>query len=173
MPQWNQLTLKQKIGLISIILALVVVLSFTIWFMLTHPVFTRGVRDLSLILLAIGAIVLDIVIIVLLYQTYKLLAFLLNELIPVMKDLRDTTGTVRGTANFMSDSFVNPSIEALSKIAAVRTSARTFFSGLRDVARPAPRPSANGSPPPTPFMSPSAMPGAASPLGEESNVGAQ
>lgn len=174
MPQWNQLTLKQKIGVISIIVALVVVLSFTIWFMMTHPVFTRGVRDLSLILLAIGAIVLDIVVIVLLYQTYKLLAFLLNELIPVMKDLRETTGTVRGTANFMTDSFVNPSIDTLSKVAGVRTSLRTFFSGLRDVAQPAPRPRANGSTPQsTPSAPPGAMPGASRPSGEESNVGAQ
>ena len=110
-------------------LAIVVIIVFTVVYLVTHPAVAEVTRDLLIIVLAIELLILNIAVLVMLWQTIKLLDYLVNELTPVIRDLQETVGTVRGTTTFVSENVVNPTIEATSKIAGVRRSLQVLFSG--------------------------------------------
>jgi hypothetical protein len=129
MPSLSNLTTKQKVAIGLTFFALVVIIVFTVAYLVTHPVMARVTRDLLIIVLAIELLILNIAVLVMLWQTIKLLDYLVNELTPVIKDLQETVGTVRGTTTFVSENVVNPTIEVASKAAGVRRSLQVLFSG--------------------------------------------
>ena len=129
----NELTRSQKIAVAAGVTALVALIGITIFLMIRHPVVTAAVRDISLIILALAAIVLDLILIILVWQIVKLLTYLLAELGPIVESLQETTGTVRGTATFMSDSVVNPTIEFASKVAGFRQSVNVLVGSVTDL----------------------------------------
>jgi hypothetical protein len=129
MPSLSNLTTKQKVAIGMTFFAIVVIIVFTVVYLVTHPGVARVTRDLLIIVLAIELLILNIATIVMLWQTIKLLDYLVNELAPVIKNLQETVGTVRGTTTFVSDNVVNPTIEAASKIAGVRRSLQVLFGG--------------------------------------------
>lgn len=123
----------QKIAIATGVTALVVLLGFTLFFMIRYPAVTAAVADISIIVLALTVIVLDIILIVLVWQIVKLLTYLLEELQPIVESLQETTGTVRGTATFMSDAVVNPTIEIASRAAGVRRSISILAGSVNDL----------------------------------------
>lgn len=129
----NELTRSQKIAIAAGVTALVALIGLTIFLMIRFPLVTRAVRDISVIILALMAIVLDIILIILVWQIVKLLTYLLAELGPIVESLQETTGTVRGTATFMSDSVVNPTIELASKVAGFRESVNVLVGSVTDL----------------------------------------
>ena len=129
----KELSLGQKIALVTGATALVALIGFTIWFMIRFPEVTSAVRDIFLIILAVGTLALDMILIVLVWQIVKLLTYLLEELGPVVESVQETTGTVRGTATFVSDSVVNPAIEVVSKAAGVRRSIDVLLGSVNDL----------------------------------------
>lgn len=128
MLSWSRLTRWQKIGLVLAVVAFVGLVVAAFWAMVAFNA-TAEVRDVFLILIALEVLILDIVLIVLLWQIVRLLFYLVKELAPVIENLQETTGTVRGTAAFMSESVVSPAIEAASKAAALRRSLSVLFNG--------------------------------------------
>ena len=85
-----------------------------------EPVWLQSLRDISIIILAVESIVIGIILAVLLIQVRKLVQLIQEELIPLMNSVNDTMGTVRGTANFVSDRVVSPTIKVWSYGAAAR-----------------------------------------------------
>ena len=124
------LTTKQKVLIASAVTAMIAVTIFVLWYLLTHPVFTAGVRNISLIVVAITLVVLDVAMLILLIQVIKLLQFLLIELKPVLQSLQETSNTVRGTANFVSERVADPTIEVSSKAAGVKGSIRFVVASI-------------------------------------------
>ena len=125
-----QLTQKQKtlIGMgIAIAIALLI---FILWYMITHPVFTAAVTDIWIILLALVVLVMNIFLIIMLWQIIRLIDFLLFELKPVLESLQETSSTVRGTATFVSDEVSSPIIDASAKTARVKGSLRFVVDSL-------------------------------------------
>lgn len=129
MNEFPQLTRGQKIGLVVGAIVLLVLIILTIVFLMSNPPVALAVRNLLIIVVAIQIFILDIVTIILLLQVVKLLRYLIEELVPVVNSLQETVGTVRGTTTFMSDSVVNPAIQAASKVAAIRGSLSAAFGG--------------------------------------------
>lgn len=126
-----ELTRGQKIGIAVAVTVVVILIAVTIILMLRHPEFTESVRDISLIILALTVIVIDVILVVLVWQILKLLSYLTNELGPIVQSLQETAGTVRGTTTFLSDSVVNPTIGAVSKVSGARRSLAVLF-GVAD-----------------------------------------
>jgi hypothetical protein len=125
-----QLTTRQKtlIGMgIAIAIALLI---FILWYMITHPVFTAAVTDIWIIILAIVVLVMNVFLIIMLWQIIRLIDFLLFELKPVLESLQETTSTVRGTTSFVSEEVTSPIIDASAKTARVKGSLRFVVDSL-------------------------------------------
>lgn len=131
----RQLTQKQKtlIGMgIAILIALLILV---LWYMITHPVFTAAVTDIWIIILALVVLVMNIFLIIMLWQIIRLIDFLLFELKPVLESLQETSSTVRGTASFVTDEISSPIIDASAKTARVKGSLRFIIDSLTNGAQ--------------------------------------
>lgn len=84
-------------------------------------------RDIAIVLLALESIIIGIILLVLVIQVVRLVRLLRDEILPIVKSTQETVGTVRGTANFMSDHLVQPVVKASSYAAGVRQAAATLF----------------------------------------------
>jgi len=100
-----------------------------------HPDGTKIARDLAIILLAILSIGISIMVILLLYQVTMLTLLMRDEIKPLLESINETMNTVRGTAVFMSDNIVQPTIGVASAFAGVK---RVFDSltGIRSAVKP-------------------------------------
>jgi len=145
MPQWDQLSTGQKALVILAIVAVIAIIALVIWFLISFPTVTAAIADVSIIVLAVGTFILDLILIFLIWQIIRLLMFLITELEPVLRDLQNTSTTVKGTATFVSDNVVNPAVEVAGKVAAVRASLNVLFRGPGS-SRPASRPPSGGNP---------------------------
>ncbi len=135
----TELTTKQKV-MIGVGAAFVTaVLALTLWFLLTHPVVTGAITDISIIILALVVLVMNVFLIVMMWQIIRLIDFLLFELKPVLESLQETTSTVRGTASFVSEEISSPVIDAKAKAAGVKGSLRFVVDSLRSGAERAGR----------------------------------
>ncbi len=110
------LTKKQKIGLAIGIIVGVILITLTIYFLFTHPVFTAVLRDILIIVLTFEVLVIGCLLAVLVYQIYILSYFFYTEIGPVLAATQDTVGTVKGTATFVSGQVVNPAIRASATV---------------------------------------------------------
>lgn len=96
---------------------------------------TRRVRDLAIIFLAILSVGTSLLMIILLWQVTLLTLMMRDEIKPLLESINETMNTVRGTAVFMSDNLVQPTIKAASAFAGVR---RVFESlaGIQSSVKP-------------------------------------
>jgi hypothetical protein len=130
----TELTTKQK-TMIGVGAALITaVLALTLWFLITHPVVTGAITDISIIILALVVLVMNVFLIVMMWQIIRLIDFLLFELKPVLESLQETTSTVRGTASFVSEEVSSPVIDAKAKAAGLKGSLRFVVDSLRSSA---------------------------------------
>jgi hypothetical protein len=88
------------------------------------------VRDIAIVFLALESIIIGIILIVLVLQVIRLVKLLRDEILPIVKSTQETVGTVRGTANFMSDHLVQPVVKVSSYAAGARQAVNTLL-GLR------------------------------------------
>lgn len=66
------------------------------------------IRDLAIILLAMQALVVNILLGVLIWQIWRMTKMLQTEVKPIIEDTQETVSTVRGTAGFVSSNIVDP-----------------------------------------------------------------
>jgi hypothetical protein len=85
-----------------------------------EPQFTAKLRDIAIIALAGMLFVIALAMVVLIYQLAMLTVLLRDEIKPLMKSANETADTLRGTAAFMSEHVVEPTIKASSAIAGVQ-----------------------------------------------------
>ena len=92
-----------------------------------EPIWIQTTRDIAIIFLALESIVIGVMIVILVLQIQRLTTLLEEEIKPLLVSINETVGTVRGTANFVSESVVSPTIQVLSYGAAVREAATVMF----------------------------------------------
>jgi len=88
-------------------------------------------RDIAIIVLAVESIVIGVLLSVLVIQVIRLVRLLREEIIPILNSTRETVGTVRGTASFVSDHLVQPVVKVASYTAGARQAIGTLL-GRRD-----------------------------------------
>ena len=88
-------------------------------------------RDIAIIVLAVESIVIGVLLSVLVIQVIRLVRLLREEIIPILNSTRETVGTVRGTASFVSDHLVQPVVKVASYTAGARQAISTLL-GRRD-----------------------------------------
>ncbi len=86
------------------------------------------IRDIAIILIAVETIVLNALLIILIWQIWRLVRMLRDEVRPILEDARETVGTVKGTAAFMSEEVVAPVIQTTGRLAGLRRSVQVFRS---------------------------------------------
>lgn len=108
-----------------------------------------AIRDIAIIFVALEILILNALLIVLVWQVWRLVKMIQTEVKPIIHDTQETVGTVRGTADFVSVNVVEPVVKTSSKLAGWRRSASVLAGEVRATARQM-NPSApkTGTPPP-------------------------
>ena len=90
---------------------------------------------MAIIFLAFLSIVIGAMLVALLYQVTMLTLLLRDEVKPLLESINETMNTVRGTAVFMSNNVVEPTIKVASTLSGVW---RTFetLAGIRSSVQP-------------------------------------
>ena len=78
------------------------------------------VRDIAIILIAVETIIINALLVILVWQIWRLVKMFQKEIKPIIDDTQETVGTVRGTATFVSQNVVNPVAKAGGKVAGFR-----------------------------------------------------
>lgn len=78
------------------------------------------IRDIAIILIAVETIIINALLVILIWQIWRLVKMFQKEVKPIIEDTQETVGTVRGTATFVSQNVVDPVAKTGGKIAGVR-----------------------------------------------------
>ncbi|MBN1220023.1 MAG: hypothetical protein JXM69_13940 [Anaerolineae bacterium] len=120
-------------GIIFAVLLIAISLIVAIW-LFRHPDKAVIVRDIVIIFLGLSTffilILLFILIVMVAYlvlKTNDLMQLVNREIRPMLYNIQETTGTVRGTATFLSNHAAQPVIAVASSLAAVRAILRSLF----------------------------------------------
>ncbi|MHB1131944.1 MAG: hypothetical protein ACYC4L_06090 [Chloroflexota bacterium] len=89
------------------------------------------VRDVLIILLFFETLIVIGLLVALLLQVLQLVRLLRGEVAPILDSVRRTSNTVKGTAEFVSDSTVLPLIRVASATAAASRFVRAFLGLAR------------------------------------------
>ncbi len=88
------------------------------------------IRDIAIIIIAIETIVIGALIGVLIWQVWRLVRLLQNEVKPIIANTQETINTVKGTASFVSDNVVAPVIKTSSRVVGFRRTLQVLTSDL-------------------------------------------
>lgn len=89
------------------------------------------VRDGAIILLAIESLVIGGLLVLLVWQIWRLVRLLEKEIKPLLDSANDTVNTMRGTTTFVSENVVSPVVRVHSWIAGVRGGIGAFLRPRR------------------------------------------
>ncbi len=89
------------------------------------------VRDLAIIVLAMQALVVNILLGILIWQVWRMVKMLDTEVKPILQDTQETIGTLRGTATFVSDNVVDPVVKSTRRATKWRGTVVSLTSDLR------------------------------------------
>lgn len=113
------------------------------------------IRDVAIIFVALEILILNALLIVLVWQVWRLVKMIQTEVKPIIQDTQETVGTVRGTADFVSVNVVEPVVKTSSKLAGWRRSATVLRDEMRaTVGQINPSPSKQAKPPAPPPPAP-------------------
>ena len=108
------------IGIIVLGVVILVGIGITVYFLLQNSDRTMLIRDVMVTLLAFEMFLVGITGFLLILQITKLVNLIQNEIKTLLESANETIYTLRGTAAFISDSFVQPVMKFNGYIAAVR-----------------------------------------------------
>ncbi len=91
-----------------IILALLIL---AIWFLMQSTTPTDRIRDIFIIVVALESLVIGVALIILIIQLASLINLLQNEVRPILTATSETVNNLRGTAEFLGESVVEPVIK--------------------------------------------------------------
>jgi hypothetical protein len=86
-----------------------------------------GLRDLSIVIVALEVIVINIMLVALIVQITRLIRLLREEVLPILYSTQETVSTVRGTAEFVGDRVVQPVVRISSFSAGLRGAVTSVF----------------------------------------------
>ncbi len=81
---------------------------------------TDRIRDVFIIVVSLETLVIGIALIVLLVQLASLINLLQNEVRPILQATSETVNTLRGTADFLGESVVEPVIKLNTYLASLQ-----------------------------------------------------
>jgi hypothetical protein len=93
------------------------------------------IRDIAIIVIAVQSIVIGILLGVLIWQVWRLIAMVQTEIKPILTDARETVNTVRGTTTFVSDTVVEPVVKTSSAIIGIRRTVQSLTADLKPKRR--------------------------------------
>lgn len=106
---------KRVKRIMSIVIAgavvLLILLAVSIYFLLQPGTPTDRIRDVFIIVVALETLVIGVAMIVLIVQLASLINLLQNEVRPILHATSDTVNSLRGTAEFLGESVVEPVIK--------------------------------------------------------------
>lgn len=114
---------KQKtivIGFIAGFIVILVVLAVAIFFLLQPATPTDKIRDVFIIVVALESLVIGVALIVLVVQLASLINLLQNEVRPILHATSETVNALRGTAEFLGESVVEPVIKLNGYLAGLK-----------------------------------------------------
>lgn len=119
------------------------------------------IRDIAIIIIAVQSIVIGVLIGVLAFQVWRLVKMIQVEIKPILNDLKETMGTVRGTTNFVSNNVVEPVAKTTGYVAGVRRTVSVMQGELNATMQSfrrnrSPAPPSTSSAPTPPTSEPSA-----------------
>ncbi|MFN3705644.1 MAG: hypothetical protein ACK4WM_06600 [Thermoflexales bacterium] len=131
---------QAKVVVLLVAVVVLLVLVGVVVFLASNPARTANIRDIVLILSAVGLIVVNLAVglllVLLIFRLQLLVRLLITELIPLIRevgqDLRQTARTVRGTATFLSDQVAQPTIRLASFLAGLKGAARAANWKVRE-----------------------------------------
>ena len=91
---------------------------------------TATIRDLAIIMVAVGSLFLYILLGLLAWQVWRLTKLIQTEIKPLLNDAQETLNTVRSTTNFLSDNVVAPTTRAASQAAGAKRTASILINGI-------------------------------------------
>ena len=89
------------------------------------------VRDIAIILVALEILIMNVLLLVLIWQVWRLVKMIGVEIKPVIEDGQETVGTVKGSAEFVSTSIISPLITTSSRVAGIWRSVNVIRSELK------------------------------------------
>jgi hypothetical protein len=140
-------TTNRKVA-IAIAIGAIVFLALTILIialLYSNPTSTAVIRDIFIIALAFTSFFIGIAMLVLVFQLQALIGLLRNEIKPMLTNANQTVNAVRGTAVFVSDNLVKPTIGVASFFAGVRGVKDAVSGRVKRSARRKSRSSSPGS----------------------------
>jgi MFS family permease len=108
------------VGAIVAGIVLLALLVLAVYLLLQPGTPTDRWRDIFIIMVALESLVIGVALVVLLVQLASLINLLQNELRPILDATSETVNTLRGTAEFLGESVVEPVIKLNSYLASVR-----------------------------------------------------
>src|SRR4030042_3754905 len=90
----------------GILLLVLIAAAVGLGFLSQDETMTRTARDIFLILLALGFMVVGVALIVLVVQLARLILLLEMEMRPMLENANDTLDALRGTTRFLSETLV-------------------------------------------------------------------
>ena len=81
---------------------------------------TARIRDIFIIIVASETFLIGVALVVLLIQLASLINLLQNEVRPILKATSETVNTLRGTADFLGESVVEPIIKLNGYLASIQ-----------------------------------------------------
>ncbi|HEY3289377.1 MAG TPA: hypothetical protein VGK87_04540 [Anaerolineae bacterium] len=119
-PKPAKTNYKLLFGLIGGVVLIVALLTLVVVLLYSNPVSTAVIRDIFIIALAFTSFLIGMLMLVLIFQLQSLIALLRNEIKPMLTNANETVNTVRGTAVFVSDNLVRPTINLASFVAGLQ-----------------------------------------------------
>ena len=113
-PAQSEQDQKMKRILIGVIVGaviLLILLGVAIFFLLQPGTPTDRIRDVFIIVVALESLVIGVAMVVLVLQLASLINLLQNEIRPILHATTETVNTLRGTAEFLGESVVEPVIK--------------------------------------------------------------
>ena len=96
------------------------ILIFAVYALLQPDAPAERLRDIFIIFVALESLVIGIALVVLLVQLASLINLLQNEIRPILYATSETVNTLRGTAQFLGESVVEPVIKLNGYLASMR-----------------------------------------------------
>ncbi len=122
MPAQSEQEKKMKRILIGVIIGaviLLILLGVAIFFLLQPGTPTDRIRDVFIIVVALETLVIGVAMVVLVLQLASLINLLQNEVRPILHATNETVNTLRGTAEFLGESVVEPVIKLNGYLAGI------------------------------------------------------
>ena len=107
-------------AVIAAVIVILIGLGFAVYALLQPGTPTDRIRDIFIIIVSLETLVIGVALVILLVQLASLINLLQNEVRPILQATNETINTLRGTAEFLGESVVEPVIKLNGYLASIQ-----------------------------------------------------